>query len=202
MAKYVVISSSPRKANSDKIAEFINKLLISKEHRTFKGTWHNQYVKNSVINTVEIFDIKSKKVMFCQADNGCKEKDECIMHDDTFDLINSLKDCDGAFFVSPVYFGRLPGMAYTVIDRFYSKLNPDKELIPINHHKKVGIILTFGRTHEDYTPLGEETGHFFGVLGFGDSRTVLCEDNNDPTGFVSKQNQKDNVTELIKWVIS
>ena len=180
MAKYVVISSSPRKANSDKIAEFI---------------------KNSLTSEVEIFDIKSKKIMFCQADNGCKEKDECIMHDDTYDLINSLNECDGAFFVSPVYFGRLPGMAYTVIDRFYSKLHPEKELMPIDPHKKVGIILTFGRTNEDYTPLGDETGHFFGVLGFGDNKTVLCEDNNDPTGFVSKQYQKDRVTELIKWVI-
>jgi hypothetical protein len=49
--------------------------------------------------------------------------------------------------------------------------------------------------------LGIETGQFFGILGFGDNKTVLCDGNNDPTGFTSKQDQKDNVTELVKWVI-
>lgn len=181
MANYVIISASPRKANSDKIAEFI---------------------KNSLEDEVELFDIKSKKTMFCQADNGCKERDECVMHDDTFDLINKLKDCDAAFFVSPVYFGRLPGMAYTVIDRFYSKLNPDKELITIDPNKKLGIVLTYGKSEENYVPIGIETGDLFSVLGFGASKTVLCENNNDPAGFVSKQDQKDAVSDLIKWTIS
>lgn len=211
MAKYVVINSSPRKANSDKISEFIKKLLTSAEFNKSKNKsaknraagvgWHNSFIKNSITNDVEIFDIKSKKVMFCQADNACKEKDECIVQDDTFDLINSLEECDGAFFVSPVYFGRLPAMAYTILDRFYSKLNNEKEIIPIDPNKKIGIILTFGKTDENYTPLGIETGQFFGILGFGDNKTVLCDGNNDPTGFTSKQDQKDNVTELVKWVI-
>lgn len=180
MAKYIVISGSPRNGNSDKIAEFI---------------------KESIDEDVEIFDIKNKEIKFCQADNACKVKDECVIQDDAYDIINKLEECDGAFFISPVYFGRLPGMVASLIDRFYSKFNPAKGLNAPNPNKKLGIILSFGAGEEDYSPIGEQSGFAFGVLGFGSHKTILCGDNNDSAGFDAKEDQQNEVKDLVNWVI-
>lgn len=180
MAKYVIISGSPRKANSDAIAEFIQEPLYGE---------------------VELFDIKTKEVTFCQADNACKEVDECIIKDDAYDLINKLEECDGGFFIAPVYFGRLPGMVAAVIDRFYSKFNPAKGLDIPNPDKKLGIVLTYGGGEDDYTPIAEQTAFVFGVLGFGSHKNVLVGDNNDPAGFANKEDQQNAVKDLVNWVI-
>lgn len=180
MAKYVIISGSPRKGNSDTIAEFI---------------------KGSLDGEVELFDIKSKDITFCQADNACKVKDECVYKDDAYDLIKMLEECDGAFFIAPVYFGRLPGMVAAVIDRFYSKFNPAKGIPMPDVNKKIGLILTYGGGEDDYTPVAEQTAFAFGVLGFGSHKNVLVGDNNDPEAFASKDDQKAAVKDLVDWVI-
>lgn len=180
MSKYIIISGSPRKANSDAIAEFI---------------------KESLDDDVEIFDIKTKEINFCQADNACKIKDECIIQDDIYNLINKLEESDAAFFISPIYFGRLPGMVAAVLDRFYSKFNPAKGIDAPDINKKLGIVLTYGGGEEDYTPVAEQTAFAFSVLGFGSCKNILCGDNNDSTGFTSKETQQNNVKDLINWVI-
>ena len=61
MAKYIVINGSTRKGNSYAIANFI---------------------KEKIDGDVEIFNIKDKEIGFCQADNACKAKEECIVQDD------------------------------------------------------------------------------------------------------------------------
>lgn len=179
MTKYVIIGGSPRKGNSDDIANFI---------------------MESVEGDVEFFNIIEKDVGFCLADNACKATDECAVKDDAYDLINDLKDCDGAFFISPVYFGRLPGMVAALIDRFYSKFNPAKGVAAPDENKKIGMILTYGGGDDDYTPVADQTAFAFGVLGFGAHKTVLCGDNNDPQAFSAKDDQQAEVKELIDWV--
>ena len=179
MAKYIVINGSTRKGNSYAIANFI---------------------KEKIDGDVEIFNIKDKEIGFCQADNACKAKDECIVQDDAYDLINDLEECDGAFIITPIFFGRLPGMVDALIDRFYSKFNPAKEMKEPDESKKIGIVFSYGGGEADYTPVAEHVAFEFGVLRFGAHKNVMCSENNDPKGFESKDDQQSQINELISWV--
>ncbi|OWT32366.1 hypothetical protein BGI41_08030 [Methanobrevibacter sp. 87.7] len=128
MANYIIINGSPREGNSKEISEFIDE---------------------NINDDVEIFNIKDKNIEFCHADNACKASGECGIHDDAYDLINKLEECDGAFLVTPIYFARLPGPVYTLIDRFFSKFNPAKGMKEPDENKKLGYVFTYGNTEEE-----------------------------------------------------
>ena len=109
MKKYIIITGSPRKeGNSDKIAAQCEAQLKAAGFAT------------------EVFRIEDKKVGSCQACEYCKTHDGCVQKDDASAVIEELKNCAGAVFVAPIYFGSVPGTCKVLTDRFYSMFNPAK----------------------------------------------------------------------------
>lgn len=185
MSKYIIITGSPRKgANSDSIAEFIKDSLGD--------------------NDVEIWNIYEKDYTYCHADNACKELDHCAIDDDAADLVADLKDVDGAFLVSPIYFGRLPGPLHTVIDRFYGVFNPAKGLDAPSPDKKLGIVFTMGGDEEavkNAEPVAAQTGFSFSVVGFGAYDSVILGNNNTPDAFAASDDEQAQVRDLVDWMM-
>ena len=185
MSKYILITASPRRgANSDSIAEFIKDALGN--------------------NDVEIWNIYEKDFTYCHADNACNEKDHCVIEDDAKTLVDDLKKADGAFLISPIYFGRLPGPACTLIDRFYGVFNPAKGLDVPSPDKKLGIVFTMGGDEEavkNAEPVAAQTAFAFTVVGFGASESVILGDNNVSDAFVTNENEQSKVKTLVDWMI-
>lgn len=185
MSKYIIVTGSPRVgANSDAIAEFIKESL---------GT-----------NDVEIWNIYEKDYTYCHADNACKELGHCSIDDDATDLVADLKEADGAFLISPIYFGRLPGPVYTIIDRFYGVFNPAKGLDVPSPDKKIGFVLTMGGDEEavkNAEPVAAQVGFAFSVVGFGASDSVILGGNNDPTAFANSDEEQAKVKTLVDWML-
>ena len=101
MKKYIIITGSPRKeGNSDKIAAQCEAQLKAAGFAT------------------EVFRIEDKKVGSCQACEYCKTHDGCVQKDDASAVIEELKNCAGAVFVAPIYFGSVPGTCKVLTDRF------------------------------------------------------------------------------------
>ena len=125
MKKYIIITGSPRKeGNSDKIAAQCEAQLKAAGFAT------------------EVFRIEDKKVGSCQACEYCKTHDGCVQKDDASAVIEELKNCAGAVFVAPIYFGSVPGTCKVLTDRFYSMFNPAKGMAAPDPAKKLGIVLT------------------------------------------------------------
>ncbi|MGN0093275.1 MAG: flavodoxin family protein [Methanobrevibacter sp.] len=184
MVNTLIITGSPRPgANSDTIGKFASDIL--KEEG----------------NNVEIFNVRGKNIHNCIGCSYCKKKGVCKFEDDGWDLIQKIQSADNVLFVTPVYFLSVPGISKIFIDRFYSVFNPEKMFDKPEEEKKLGVVLTFGAVPpEQIKPIIDFISTTFAVVGCSDTKGVLLNNNNDRKAFRTKDNQQEEVKDLLKWL--
>jgi len=101
MKKVVIISSSMRQGNSDKLAsEFESGAKES----------------GRLVTRINIRDINLK---FCTGCRDCYNYGDCTIMDDMNGLYQTLREADVLVFSTPIYFGNMSGQLKTFIDRMY-----------------------------------------------------------------------------------
>ena len=139
----------------------------------------------------------------CIGCNACQKTGACVFTDDGSKLISKLSaDCDGVFFVSPVYFNYIPGPAKDLIDRFHIVFSPARLADPGVGDKKVGVVFPFGRGPADeYAVVADHIGRDFQFFGYTQRRSVLCPLCTEPTSFAVNPEYQAAVKALADWVL-
>lgn len=101
MKKVVIISSSMRKGNSDKLCDEFEKGATE---------------AGNIITRINIRDIK---LGFCLGCRDCYNYGDCTQNDDMNKLYPKLAEADVIVFATPIYFGEISGSLKTFIDRMY-----------------------------------------------------------------------------------
>ena len=100
MKKVLVISSSPKKGNSDALADSFA-----------RGAAESG-------NTVEKIRIADKKINYCKGCNYCSEHSApCVQKDDADEIIGKMVEADVIVLATPVYFYSMSAQLKTLIDR-------------------------------------------------------------------------------------
>ncbi len=85
---------------------------------------------------VEIINVTRLKVGGCTACGACaKNGGDCVMQDDTKDVIDKVYDADAVIFASPVYYFGISAQLKAVLDKFHSRSGLFKK-----QSKKLGVI--------------------------------------------------------------
>ena len=84
---------------------------------------------------IEFINVCSKKLLGCIACDKCAENNgNCILPDDTSDIINKIVESDMIIFGTPVYWWGMSSQLKVVIDKFYSSQDKIKG-------KKIGLVV-------------------------------------------------------------
>jgi multimeric flavodoxin WrbA len=97
MPKYLLISGSPRKGNTDYILNKIFKSLGSNEK--------------------EIVYLRDKNISHCRGCLVCDKTNKCVMRDDMDEIMEKLKEAEIIVLGTPNYFDNVPGIVKDFIDR-------------------------------------------------------------------------------------
>ena len=125
MKKIVVIKSSPRRgSNSSIMADVVIQAL-----------------KKDDIQVSE-FDVNNMNINYCKGCDGCMKLGKCVIKDDAHKILDSIKDCDGIVFATPIYFFNVTAQLKTLIDRLYALYVSKRENTFTG--MKIGLILTYG----------------------------------------------------------
>lgn len=100
MKNVVIISSSMRKGNSDKLCDEFE-----------KGAKEN--------NTVIRINLRDINLKFCISCCDCYNIGKCSLDDDMNALYEKIKEADIIVFATPIYFGEMSGQLKTFLDRLY-----------------------------------------------------------------------------------
>lgn len=101
MKNVVIVSSSMRKGNSDKLC--------------------NEFQKGAVEsgNTVTRINIRDIKLGFCLGCRDCYNYGDCVQNDDMNSIYPKILEADVLVFATPIYFGEMSGSLKTFLDRMY-----------------------------------------------------------------------------------
>ena len=81
-------------------------------------------------NSVELLELKQKKINFCLGCNTCQNNGgTCVYKDDAPEILEKMINADVIVLASPIYFYSISGQMKTLIDRCYAMFNllSDKE---------------------------------------------------------------------------
>jgi len=122
----VAIIASPRKGNSNAIAE-----AMAEAAKT-----NGKEVKFYYLN-------KLSNAKGCQACNACKAKVGCVTKDDNGEILKAIRDAEGLILTTPCYFGEANGQFRLLQDRFYSFLEANfaSNIAP---GKKLAVVVSCG----------------------------------------------------------
>lgn len=103
-------------------------------------------IKDNITDAeIELYDVTKHKIGGCTNCNGCKENnDDCVMPDESAQIINKIVDADCIVFGSPVYWWGVSSQLKAVIDKMYSK---DPKLH--DYKKKIGTVMIGGSETTD-----------------------------------------------------
>lgn len=101
MKKVVIISSSMRKGNSDKLCDAFETGVIASG------------------NQVTRINIRDIKLNFCLGCRDCYNYGDCVQSDDMNKLYPKILEADVLVFATPIYFGEMCGSLKTFLDRMY-----------------------------------------------------------------------------------
>ena len=101
MKNVVIISSSMRKGNSDKLCDEFE-----------KGVKENK-------NNVTRINIRNISLKFCISCCDCYSIGKCTLNDDMNSLYETIKNADVLVFATPIYFGDICGQLKVFLDRLY-----------------------------------------------------------------------------------
>lgn len=120
--------------------------------------------KNIKDANVEIIDINTYKLGFCQNCDACKSNNgSCVTDIDTNLLISKVVEADILVFASPVYWWGISAQLKTLIDKMYSRSGELKKL-----SKKVGVLAVGGAavTNTQYRLISEQFKCISDYLGW------------------------------------
>ncbi len=100
MKNVVIISSSMRKGNSDKLCD----------------EFENGAKENNNVIQINLRDINLK---FCVSCCDCYNIGKCRLNDDMNSLYETIKNADVLVFATPIYFGEMSGQLKVFLDRLY-----------------------------------------------------------------------------------
>jgi len=101
MKNIVIVSSSMRKGNSDKLCD----------------EFQNGASKNG--NQIERINLRDIKLNFCLACRDCYNYGDCVQKDDMNKIYPKIKNADVLIFATPIYYGEMSGQLKTFFDRLY-----------------------------------------------------------------------------------
>jgi len=101
MKKVVIISSSMRKGNSDKLCDEFQKGVLERG------------------NEVTRINIRDIKLNFCLGCRDCYNYGDCVQTDDMNNFYPKILEADILVFATPIYFGEMSGSLKTFLDRMY-----------------------------------------------------------------------------------
>lgn len=85
---------------------------------------------------VELCDVTTKRLSGCINCDGCKRNGgNCVLPDDSREIINKIYDADVVIFGTPVYWWGISSQLKMVIDKMYSKNSKFKD-----QHKKIAVV--------------------------------------------------------------
>ncbi len=101
MKKVVIVSSSMRKGNSDKLCDEFQKGAVE---------------CGNIVTRINIRDIK---LGFCLGCRDCYNYGDCVQNDDMNKIYPKILEADILVFATPIYFGEMSGSLKTFLDRMY-----------------------------------------------------------------------------------
>lgn len=109
-----------------------NILMISSSMSNTRNTKKlcEQFKKGAIdsSNSVELLELKDKKINYCLGCNTCqKNGGTCVYKDDVPEILEKMIKADIIVLASPIYFYSITGQMKTLIDRCYAKFNLLKE---------------------------------------------------------------------------
>jgi multimeric flavodoxin WrbA len=99
--KVIIISSSMRKGNSDKLCDKFQEGAIA---------------SGNIVTRINIRDIR---LNFCLGCRDCYNYGDCVQNDDMNNIYPKIKKADVLVFATPIYFGEMSGSLKTFLDRLY-----------------------------------------------------------------------------------
>lgn len=119
--KILVLNGSPRLDGNTKTA--LNTIV-------------SEINKNCTNSLVEIYDVTEHKLSGCINCDGCKSNGgNCILPDESANIINKIYNADTIIFGSPVYWWGISAQLKMVIDKMYSKSEQFQK-----QKKKIGLV--------------------------------------------------------------
>lgn len=102
-------------------------------------------ISENTQHDVEIVNVTRLKIGGCVACEGCKKNGgDCIMDDDTKNIINKAYAADTIIFGSPVYYFGISSQLKAVLDKFHSRSAMFKK-----QNKKIGVVAIGAEEVED-----------------------------------------------------
>ncbi len=118
--KVLLLNGSPRKNGN---TAYATKTIV-------EGIEKNS---SSTIQTINVVDFK---VSGCIACDGCKANDgNCVIPDDTKNIVDKVLNADAVIFATPVYWWGMTSQLKAVVDKFYSSASKFSK-----QNKKIGVI--------------------------------------------------------------
>lgn len=68
-------------------------------------------------NNVEFVSLQDKEIKFCKGCLACQKLGECVIKDDSNDIVKKMKNADVIAFATPIYYYELSGQLKTLLDR-------------------------------------------------------------------------------------
>lgn len=68
-------------------------------------------------NEVETISLIDKKISFCKGCLACQQIQNCVIKDDSNDIVDKMKTADVIAFATPVYYYEMSGQMKTLLDR-------------------------------------------------------------------------------------
>ena len=66
---------------------------------------------------VEFVSLQDKEIKFCKGCLACHKLGECVIKDDSNDIVKKMKNADVIAFATPIYYYELSGQLKTLLDR-------------------------------------------------------------------------------------
>lgn len=85
---------------------------------------------------IETINVTKKNLLGCLACEGCRKNDgNCVLKDDSSEIITQLVNSDMIIFATPVYWWGVSAQLKIVIDKFYSTMH-----LNTLKNKKIGVL--------------------------------------------------------------
>jgi multimeric flavodoxin WrbA len=127
---------------------------------------------------IEEYFLQGMNYSGCRACYGCKIGSErCVIKDDLFHVLESVKNSDMLIMASPVYFGDVSSQLKGFIDRTFSFLNDDFKTSDkpsrLESGKKAVFLLAQGHLDVNkFSDIYPKYSHFFKMMGFTNTYEV------------------------------
>lgn len=166
--KAMAIFGSPRKGNSEFLAEYLLQRL--EEHGVETTRWH----------------LNKMNYRGCTVCDACKrDKDECVLRDDLTPLLEAMKETDVVVLATPLYNFDTSALVKTMLERWYSYLLPmyytgKNRQTRLPEGKQVVLIVSQGAPEDVFRDFPQRMESIFQLYNCRPAHLLRCVSANDP----------------------